>query len=141
MAPPVTFTFSEFQWIPDTSAFNRLTNSPNGMVGRDLRRRGRLVLMAAKRQVGTDTKELQRSIRLTHHRLGSSGIGQEVWVGSDNEIALLHHEGTRPHEITARNSKVLRYSSRGRIAYARTVQHPGTAPNKYLSDNLYLAGG
>jgi hypothetical protein len=139
--PPFSFEFSEFEWIPDTNAFERLTNSPTGMVGRDLRRRGRLVMMAAKRQVGKDTRELERSINMTHRRLGASGIGQEVWVGSDDDIALLHHEGTRPHEITARNSKVLRYSSRGRIAYARTVQHPGTEPNKYLSDNLYLAGG
>lgn len=141
MPPPITFEFSEFEWIPDTNAFNRLTNSPNGMVGVDLRRRGRRVLMAAKRQVGKDTRALERSLNMTHNRLGVSGIGQEVWVGSDNEIALLHHEGSRPHEITARNSPVLRFSSRGRIVHARTVQHPGTQPNRYLSDNLYLAGG
>ena len=40
--------------------------------------------------------------------------------------------------ITPDTAEVLRFSSRGRIVYTRVVRHPGTKPNKYLADNLYL---
>ena len=94
--------------------------------------------MAAQQQVGVDTEQLKQSLHMDYKRRAA---GPEVWVGSDNDIALIHHHGSRPHAIEARGPKMLRYSSRGRIAYARSVQHPGTEPNRYLSDNLYLAGG
>lgn len=135
---PVSFVFEDGGFELDTKGMRDLLISDDGEVMSDLKRRGRLILMASKRQVGVDTGELKESGHLeTHRRWGNP----EVWVEYDNEIALLHHEGTRPHAIEARGPKMLRYSSRGRIAYARRVEHPGTEPNRYLSDNLYLAGG
>jgi hypothetical protein len=67
------------------------------------------------------------------------GRFQQLRIGSDNEIALLHHNGSRPHAISARGPQVMRFSNRGRMVYSRQVAHPGTKPNRYLSDNLYLA--
>lgn len=111
-------------------------NSPQGDVGTYLKERGRAIVLASKRQVGKDTRELERSIYMIHQRV--SGL-QQVWIGSDNNIALIHHEGTRPHAIVARNAEFLRFRVSGRMVYTRKVMHPGTPANNYLSDNLYLA--
>lgn len=39
--------------------------------------------------------------------------------------------GTRPHLIAARNAKALRFVVGGRVVFAKSVQHPGTKPNRY----------
>lgn len=114
----------------------KIVNDPQGPVVLRLKRVGKTIVAAAKAQVGVDSGELQRSI---HYNLQRYGGLPEVWIGSYNSIAYLHHEGTRPHAISARNAQFLRYSSRGRIVYARTVWHPGTKPNRFLTDNIYLA--
>lgn len=130
------FTFEIPSISPSQADILKLVNDPRGPVIPHLRRIGRVIVAAARRQVGKDTGELARSIHYDLHRYG--GL-PEVWIGTYNSIAYLHHEGTRPHAISARNKTFLRYSSRGRIVYARTVMHPGTKPNRYLTDNLYLA--
>jgi hypothetical protein len=110
-------------------------NDPNGMVGRYLKRRGEIVLLAARAQVGVDTGDLKASLKIIHRR---GGPGQYLWIGSELDHALVHHEGSRPHVIAARNQPFLRFSTGGRIIYTHAVQHPGTRPNRYLSDNLNL---
>jgi len=120
----------------NNAALDHFLNDPRGEVGKDMVLRGRAVLFAAKRQVGKDTRDLERSIHMLHQRVG--GI-QQIWIGSDDKIALLHHEGTRPHAIEARNTEFLRFRAGGRMVYTRAVMHPGTRANHYLSDNLYLA--
>lgn len=111
-------------------------NSPRGEVGRELVKRGRLIVRAAKRDVGVDTGKLRESIYMIHSRVGAY---QQIWIGSDSDIALMHHEGTRPHAINARGPQMMRFSSQGRMVYTRHVNHPGTRPNNFLSDNLRLA--
>lgn len=61
-----------------------------------------------------------------------------VLVGSDDDIALIHHEGTPPHTITARRRpNLVFYSGRaGRVIRVRSVRHPGTRPNRYLADAM-----
>ena len=113
-----------------------MLNSPSGMVGKHIARRGRIVMMAAKRQVGVKTGMLRQSIHMRH---GVDGRGQYVKVGSNRDYALMHHEGTRPHVITPNTAKVLRFTAGTRVVYTRKVAHPGTRPNRYLKDNLYLA--
>lgn len=115
------------------AAWNEMTNSPTGLVGRDLSRRGRALSLLAKRQVGKKTYALHNSI---HYRVVSSSTGLIATVGSSNRVALMHHRGTRPHIILPKRSSTLRFKSRGRIVYAKVVHHPGTKPNKYLTDNL-----
>lgn len=116
--------------------FDRYFNAPSGTTGRYLANRGRLIVAAAKAQVGVDTGALRSSIGMTHYR----GVGgQYLRIGSNNKIALIHHEGTRPHAIEARDQhKMMRFSSGGRTIYTRKVRHPGTRPNHYLTDNLKL---
>ena len=115
---------------------DKFLNSPNGEVGRYLKRRGKLIQSAAKRQVGKRTGALRASIHMRHSR---DARGQYVWVGSTLPYALMHHEGTRPHMIFPKGPHRLVFMSRGRMVFAHAVAHPGTLPNKYLSDNLRLA--
>jgi hypothetical protein len=41
--------------------------------------------------------------------------------------------GSRAHVIRARRAKALRFSSNGRLVFAKSVQHPGTKPYRFLS--------
>jgi hypothetical protein len=110
-------------------------NSPTGEVGRYLYGKALLIQQAARAQVGVDTGKLKSSI---HIRRGRSGPGQYVEIGSPLSYALMHHEGTSPHPIVPKRTSVLRFSAGGRMVYTRLVLHPGTRPNRYLSDHLYL---
>ncbi|QIG57828.1 hypothetical protein SEA_PAULODIABOLI_94 [Microbacterium phage PauloDiaboli] len=133
---PVAFDIQLNDYRLTPADLNRIVWEPNGAVMKRLRRVGRTVVAAAQAQVGKDTGELARSI---HYQIRRWGTLPEVWIGTRNSIAWLHHEGTRPHAISARNGAFLRFSSRGRVVYDRTVMHPGTKPNRYLTDNIYLA--
>jgi hypothetical protein len=115
---------------------DEVLKSPNGMVGRYLAERGRRIVIAARMQAGVKTGKLKASIHMRHEVGGTSG--QYVKVGSSLHYALLHHEGTKPHIIVPNRASVLRFSSGGRVIYTHAVRHPGTRPNRYLTDNLYL---
>lgn len=108
-----------------------------GPIMRELSRRATNVQSGAKRQVGKKSRRLERSIV---KRQGVDARGPFVLVVSEGvEYGVMHHEGTDPHVITARNGKVLAWQSGGDWHYARSVQHPGTQPNRFLTDNLHLA--
>lgn len=104
-----------------------------GMVGQDVRNRSAVLTLLAKIQVGKRTGQLSTSIGYT---LSADHNGVIGTIGSDNSIAYLHHEGTKPHIILPRTKKTLRFASHGKIVYAKIVHHPGTKPNRYLTDNL-----
>ena len=123
----------EIKW--DRPQLDRLLNSPRGEVGVYLFAKGQLIREKARQQVGIDTGRLKGSI---HVRQGRSGPGQYVEVGSPLNHALLHHEGSKPHVILPNRAKVLRFTSGSRVIYTRKVNHPGTRPNRYLTDQLYL---
>ena len=112
-----------------------MLNSPEGDVGRYLAKKGRLLMAAAKTQVGVRTGALRSSIHMRHLR---DSRGQYVKIGSNLDYALLHHQGTKPHVIRPDRAKVLRFVRGSRIIYTTSVMHPGTKANRYLSDNLKL---
>ena len=121
----------------DYRAINRALNSPSGMTGRHMYKKAKAVQFAAKRQVGVRTGRLKNSIRIYNHR--GHATGQEMYIGSAVPYALLHHEGARRHRIEAKGKKsYLRFRSGSKIVFRRSVNHPGTKPNRYLTDNLYL---
>lgn len=115
-------------------ALDRYLNNPSGEVGRWLHRRGELIVLAAKARVGKRTGALMASIHMRHDR---APYGQRLKIGSPLNYALLHHQGTRAHEIVGQG-KHLRFSSGGRTVYTRKVSHPGTRANHYLTDALRL---
>jgi len=119
-------------------SYRLVFESENGLVGRDLNQRALRVQEAARAQVGVRTGELQRSIKRTWTR--RNGKTLSVSVGSNARHAAVHHEGSEPHVIRARYAKALRYEGNGgEIVFAKAVNHPGTDPNRYLTDNLRLA--
>lgn len=121
-------------FIPDNAAIRYVLRGQGGPVWNDIEKRTRRAHNLARIQVGKDTRQLYRSISY-RVSLGSRG-GVTGTVVADNKIALLHHEGSVPHIIAARKAKSLRFKSRGKIVYAKVVRHPGTRPNRYLTDSL-----
>ena len=114
-------------------AFEQYTNDPKGDIGNYLRKRAIKLQGLARRQVGVKTGALKKSI---NYRVVRDGKGLVATVGSNNRIALMHHNGTKAHIIRPRRAQTLRFYSRGRIVYSKLVFHPGTRPNRYLTDNL-----
>lgn len=116
--------------------FEDMINAEKGLVGRYVRRRGRAIVSAAKRQAHRRTGALRSSIHMVHTR---HKYGHKLWIGSKLTYAYLHHEGSKPHLIVPHKAEVLRFTKGSRIIYSRAVMHPGTRPNRYLSDQLPLA--
>lgn len=120
-------------FVKDPVGWNKEFNLPGGMVAKDLNQRGRRLQQMAVRQVGKRTGRLAGSI---NHVISVDFRGLNVRVGSDNRIARLHHDGSRAHVIRPRKAKVLRFVQNGQVRYAHRVFHPGTKPNRFLTDNL-----
>lgn len=124
--PNVTF-------VPNLAGQAELLHSPSGPVGRHMIKLGNRLERLAKRDVGVKSGALRASIG-SHMTLEATGL--VMYVGSSNRVALMHHEGTRPHIILPRTARALRFESHGKIIYAKKVNHPGTKANPYLSANL-----
>jgi hypothetical protein len=108
-----------------------------GPIVADLSRRGTNVQGGARRQVGKVTRRLERSIV---KRPGVDNRGPFLLVVSEGvEYGYWHHEGTSPHMIYPRTARVLSWTSGDRRLFATSVRHPGTRPNRFLTDNLPLA--
>lgn len=115
-----------------------LLKSPYGAVGRDLFQRAIRVERAARRQVGVKTGKLRSSITVKNQTLTT--YGQKYAVGSDLSYALLHHNGSRRHVILpVRAQNLVFFSKTGKLVVTNKVNHPGTKPNRYLTDNLFRA--
>jgi hypothetical protein len=114
----------------DSKAMYKVFDSPSGIVGLHMRKIGLEILAGAKAMVGIRTGRLRRNITM---RQGIRGRVQYVQVTADTTYALMHHEGTRPHEITGGVGRLVRFNVGGKVVYARKVQHPGTNPRKYLT--------
>jgi hypothetical protein len=112
--------------------------SPGGPVAKHLLRLGNLTQRYAREQAGKRTGRLAASIKV---QLTAKATGLAVKVGSDNKIAYLHHEGSRPHIIRAKNVAYLRFYSHGKLRFAKSVRHPGTRANPYLQRSMALAIG
>lgn len=122
---PVVFT-------PDPAAWKHFTTSPDGVVGSDLRRRGRTLAFLARGSAGKRTGQLAQSISVQYFTVPYA----QVRVGSNVKHAFMHHEGTRPHIIKPEDRETMRFKVRGRVVYAEKVVHPGTKGTKFLSRHL-----
>jgi hypothetical protein len=129
-----TYSFGKLTiYKPELAEF---LDGEQGQVQQSIKKRVDRILIAARAQVGHKTYKLRMSLRAKHYRV----TGRSYFsVGSDVNYALVHHEGSKPHKITPKGPHMLRFTSGSRIIYTREVMHPGTRPNRYLSDNLYLA--
>jgi hypothetical protein len=114
---------------------NAYIKTPAGPLWKQLHTRGQIAVTLARRQVGVKTGALKSSIKMEHK---TARYGQELKIGSTNKIAYLHHEGTKPHTITPKNAPQLVFMSKGRVIRTQLVRHPGTKPNKYLTDQMFI---
>lgn len=105
-----------------------------GMVGRYMHKVGNRVAQRARRQVGVQTGRLRASIRVSHIKLAGEAA---VKIGAYTSYARMHHDGTRPHIITPNKpGGSLVFMKGSRIIRTPMVRHPGTKPNRYLTDQL-----
>jgi hypothetical protein len=117
-------------------AVTQYLREPSGEVGVWLRGAGEAFVILAKAQAGRKTGRLQKSIRIQAHARRT--YGQEMKIGSRVKHALVHHEGSRPHTIQPHKGQALKFRQSGKMVFYRAVRHPGTKPNRYLTDNLKL---
>lgn len=145
------------EFVADGRAIAQLLDSEDGPAMRfaatiAVRVRDRskeLVGVSDERETG-DPRHLRDAINM---RVGVDEKGPMWLVGSDLPHTLVHHEGSAPHEIRARNARALafrwgktRNTGRFRVlgaayAYFKKVQHPGTAPNPFLTQALAESAG
>ena len=62
--------------------------------------------------------------------------GAMIELEVDTDYAEYVRSGTRPHRITARNAEALRFDWRGDTVFFRSVNHPGTQPNRWFDDTV-----
>ena len=53
-------------------------------------------------------------------------------IGTNVEYAIDIEYGTKPHKITAKNGKSLKFKINNNIIYRKSVNHPGTAQQPFL---------
>lgn len=119
---------------PNPQGLAELLRGPDGPVARRVLEVGAILQPLARQQAGRDSGELQDTMVV---QPGADGRGPFARVGSAAQHARLHHDGTEPHTIVPRTAKVLRFpTGKGSTVYvyARRVEHPGTRPNRFLTD-------
>jgi hypothetical protein len=117
-------------------ALHKELNTPAGGLWKWLEAKGEIATGKAKAQVGNKTGKLRRSIKMTHR---GDKSGQTLHIGSTVRYAYMHHEGTKPHLITPKDldGRLVFFSrNQRRLVVVESVKHPGTKPNRYLSDQL-----
>jgi len=143
---PVKLKFDLENIKIDKAGFDYAFNMPEGdPVGRWMNRRGKIALRAAKAKVGVNTGALRAAISMEHDRRGA-GRQQQIRIGTGfraqkRGYALYHHEGTRPHEIRGKQGRLLSFRVGGKRVYAKSVRHPGTKGNPYLTSTFVVFMG
>ena len=124
------------RFVPNKASMNRTFRSRGGLVGRYIEGKGQTLTALARGQVGVRTGFLRSRIRYTMFNRSNSVGDISVRVGATHRIARIHHDGTKAHIIKPRYKKALRFQQHGKIVFAKIVKHPGTKPNRFLTDNL-----
>lgn len=122
----------------DSRELAEVLRGPTGPVFRHLIERAERVKIGAKARVGVKTGKLRDSIVKRIEKGGPAGF--DVHVGSELSYSEFHHEGTRPHVILPVHGRFLMFDVNGRTVFATRVNHPGTRPNRFLTDAARAEG-
>lgn len=104
-------------------------------------------LQAMQRAVELTAQEvfgnIAREAPVNHGRLAGSFSIEQVddlsWkIFTNVEYAEAVQEGTKPHVIEA-SGRALAFESNGQMVIVKRVNHPGTAPNPYITRSLEAA--
>jgi hypothetical protein len=150
MATNYTQDFNNVKVIISGAALDEILRSTDGPAVRNMMQRGEKLKDLARAQIplghvhgGSGYGNLRDSVVMRIMTPPGSNGMPIVVVGSTHPIALIHHEGTRPHMIRPRYKKALRFPGATGGGYgwifSKWVAHPGTRPNRYLTDNLPAA--
>jgi hypothetical protein len=131
--------------IIDGARMAEILRSPTGIVAQHLIARATIVQAAAKHQAPRRTGCLAETI--VKRAVEEDPVGLSIRIVSDTtpcspsrtSYSYYVHEGTEPHQITAKPGGVLAFMWNGQMVFVKSVQHPGQAANRFLSDNLPLA--
>ena len=122
--------------IIDGAKMHEMLHGKDGAVGKWMFGRAQVVQMAAIAQCPKRTNKLSESIV---KRMYETPGGLDVVIAAQQPYALYVHEGTKPHTILPKKAGgVLHFMIDGQDVFARSVNHPGTKANKFLTDNLRL---
>jgi hypothetical protein len=120
----------------DRTAIERMLRLPGGMVYRNMERRVQRVEAEARRRApGSMGQGNNITVQI---RRGPSGDFQGV-INSRHPASLFVLGGTRPHPIRPIRARALRFTTGGRVVYAKAVMHPGNKPNNFLKEALRAA--
>ncbi len=98
-----------------------------------MRKLGRSVTRTARRRVNVRTGHLRSTIG---DETTMAGPVVTTTVFATARYARWVHDGTRPHAITPRRAKALRFEIGGRIVFAKRVWHPGYRGSRFLSSSV-----
>lgn len=120
-----------------------LLRGPTGPVMRRMAVDAEAVRQEAKRRVGVHKpvpgeRRSRRPGTLRDSIVVRAVDGPAFVVGSEDPIALLHHEGTPRHYIHGKPLLYFIDNRRGHLISVTVVDHPGTKPNRYLKDSLSI---
>lgn len=130
---------SQVRFYPGEPA--AFVTDPTGPVMHDLDRRMTRVQIGAQSQVGVRSGLLLSTIRKNPGATKTTAYVDLIAGRAGMSYTGAHHEGTRPHEIRPKRRKALRFVQGGRVVFRSRVWHPGTKPNRFMTDNLNLAAG
>jgi hypothetical protein len=116
---------------------NFVYKNPRGPAGQHLNRMAERVVIAAKIQVPKRTGQMAAQIGV-ERRVETPG-GQSLQIVSANKNSAYVHEGTAPHLIKSRKANgFIKFNSKGVTVFTRLVRHPGSKPNRFITDNVKL---
>lgn len=108
-------------------------------VKKELTAYGRLLVDEAKSEAPVKTGTLRNSIRFAVRQQGTRSMSLEVTAGNRSRPPVVVKTilfGSKPHVITPRRAKALKFTMGGRTVFARRVKHPGTNPNNFMERAL-----
>ena len=77
------------------------------------------------------TGALYRSIG---YKVASNGYSSKIVINASHGIFI--ENGTKAHIIKPKRCKALKFTSGGKVIYAKKVRHPGTKANPFLEPAL-----
>lgn len=115
----------------DRAKLEHMLRGHGGLVDRNLRQRAaRVVAQARADGPGSMGPRVMDAV------ISERGNSLSAKIHSPHPATLYVVNGTRPHQIRPVRARALRFTTGGRIVFAKLVNHPGTKPDDFLNKAL-----
>lgn len=110
-----------------------------GDVHREIQRKVSATVAVARTEAPVRTGRLRESIQSIYRGRGRWEIVAGSNRGPGRHVAKIVHHGTKPHEIRPRRRKALKFywERVGMVVILRSVNHPGTKPDPFLTRAMH----